>query len=188
MPMKSSQVDPQHSFPFTERCIEQPRALADAGVVHEYVEFSVHAPDVIDRTLPFLRRRYVKVSKDRVGSFIAQSGGQRVAFLVQHIGHHHCRAFGGKEPSLGCALAATGAGDQRNFAGETCHVPLPSYVGRIPYLDQARRQSTWLRPHGASICRDLYSPTLDVCFDSVPTPATRAASAMGRSEPINWSP
>jgi hypothetical protein len=82
----ASQIDPQHGFPFTERCIEQPRALGDAGVVHEYVEFPVQAPDVIDRTLPFLRRRYVKVSKDCVGSFIAQSGGQRISFLVQHIG------------------------------------------------------------------------------------------------------
>ena len=87
MPMKgASQIDPQHGFPFTERCIEQPRALGDTGVVHEYVEFPVQAPDVIDRTLPFLCRRYVKVSKDCVGSFIAQSGGQRISFLVQHIG------------------------------------------------------------------------------------------------------
>ena len=95
-------VDGDDPLVVGERVVDDPRRVADAGVVDEHVEPAEALDGGVDDGLPRCLVGHVVADERHV---VAELGGQRLALLGEDVGGDHLGPLGGEQAHLGLALA-----------------------------------------------------------------------------------
>jgi hypothetical protein len=102
--------------------------VQDARVVHQHGDLAERVRRLLHRPRPVVLGRHVQAAVERG---VAQLVREPLPLLVPDVGDHHPRAFGDEPAGRRRALAARGAGDDRDLAVQTTRGHISSSVSGI---------------------------------------------------------